>query len=87
MAAPALSNGLTTIGLLAMILDTSPGIGDQPHRFLTGVVSAVWAAFSFGIVVNLWRMHRRESRLVYLASAHRGGTAIVDAAHAAAIPP
>lgn len=80
--APALSNGLTTVGLLAMILDTSPAIGDQPHRFLTGVVIVVWAAITVSVVMNLRRMHGRESRLAYLVSAE----GLIDVASVLSLP-
>jgi voltage-gated potassium channel len=80
--APALSNGLTTVGLLAMILDTSPAIGNQPHRFLTGVVVVVWAAIAASVFLSLRRMHGREQRLAYLASAE----GLIDTASIFSLP-
>lgn len=80
--APALSNGLTTVGLFAMILDTSPAIGDQAHRLLTGIVIVVWAAINASVVLNLRRMHGRESGLAYLASAE----GLIDVASVLSLP-
>lgn len=82
MIAPALSNGLATIGLLAMILDTSPSIGDQAHRFLTGIVIVVWAGIGIGVIFNLWRMNGRGSRLAYLGSA----VGLIDLASVFSLP-
>ncbi|MBI5321966.1 cyclic nucleotide-gated ion channel [Bradyrhizobium sp.] len=82
MVAPALSNGLTTIGLLAMIVDTSPAIGDQAHRLLGGIVIAVWAAITLRVVLNLWRLHGLELRLANLASAE----GLIDLASVLSLP-
>ena len=82
MIVPVLSNGLTTIGLFAMILDTSPAIGDQPHRLLTALVVGVWAAISISFIFDLWRENGRGERLAYLGSA----VGLIDLASVFSLP-
>lgn len=82
MIVPVLSNGLTTIGLFAMILDTSPAIGDQPHRFLAALVVGVWAAISISFIFDLWRKNGRGARLAYLGSA----VGLIDLASVFSLP-
>ena len=74
-----LSNGLTTIGLLAMILGTSPAVGESGHRFLFGTVVFVWGSIAVQFVVGFWTAPARRA---YLVSAE----GLIDLAAAAALP-
>lgn len=80
--APALSNGLTTIGLLAMILDTSPAITAPQHRLLTWLVILVWSAIAAGFALRLHRISRRDELPGYLAS----GNGLIDFVSVLALP-
>ena len=77
-----LSNGLTTVGLLAMILGTSPTIGEPGHRFLAGVVIAVWALIVVQFIAGLWTAPEPAGRHAYLVSAE----GLIDLATVSALP-
>jgi voltage-gated potassium channel len=82
MLAQSLSNGLTTIGLLAMILDTSPVIADAQHRFLTWLVVLVWFVIAADFVLRLRRIARGDELRAYLTS----GDGLIDLISALALP-
>lgn len=81
MAGSALSNGLTTIGLVAMVLDTSPA-GDRQHLVLAWLVVIVWAAISTSFALRLGRMKDQAARRAYLAS----GDGLIDVASIFSLP-
>ena len=74
-----LSNGLTTIGLLAMILGTSPTLGEPEHRFFSDIVAAIWGVIATQFIVGVWTA---PARYVYLTSAE----GLIDLAAALALP-
>lgn len=78
----ALSNGLTTVGLLAMILGTSPTIGESGHRFLFGTVIVVWGLIATKFLFRFWTALATPGRHAYLASAD----GLIDLAAAFALP-
>lgn len=78
----ALSNGLTTIGLLAIVLGTSQRLGASEHRFLFWTVIAVWGCIATEFVVRLYLASAKPGRLAYLSSA--GG--LIDLAATIALP-
>lgn len=82
MLAQSLSNGLTTIGLLAMILDTSPVIADAQHRLLTWLVVLVWFVIAADFVLRLRRIARGDELRAYLTS----GDGLIDLISALALP-
>ena len=82
MLAPTVSNGLTTLGLLAMILDTSPVIDQAQHRFLTWSVIAVWAVITMSFALRLHRMHGWTHRSRYLTS----GNGLIDVVSSLSLP-
>ncbi len=77
-----LSNGLTTIGLVAMIVGTSPTVGESGHRFLSGIVTVVWGLIATQFIVGLWTAGATPGRRAYLASAE----GLIDLAAAFALP-
>jgi len=82
MLAPSVSNGLTTLGLLAMILDTSPVIDQAHHRFLTWSVIAAWAVITMSFALRLHRMHGWTHRSRYLTS----GNGLIDVVSSLSLP-
>ena len=82
MVAPGLSNGLTTLGLLSMILDTSPAIDRAQHRFLTWSVIAVWAVMAVNFVLRLLKMPEQTQRFAYL----RSGDGLIDLVSVLSLP-
>lgn len=80
--APSLSNGLTTIGLLAMILDTSPAISDPQHRLLTWLVILIWSAIAAGLALRLHRISGRDELWACLTS----GDGVIDLVSVLALP-
>jgi voltage-gated potassium channel len=78
----ALSNGLTTIGLLAMVLDTSHTVGAREHLFLLGAVVTVWGCIATEFIFLLWTASARQGRRAYLASTD----GLIDLAAAIALP-
>jgi voltage-gated potassium channel len=74
------SNGLTSIGLLAVVLGTSPTLGAGESRVLFGTVVAVWVCFAAEFVVRLRRARRNPAQ--YLASAE----GLIDLAASLALP-
>jgi voltage-gated potassium channel len=77
-----LSNGLTTIGLLAMVLGTSHTVGASENRFLFGTVVAVWGCFAAEFIFRLWTAPARPGRRAYLTSTE----GLIDLAAAIALP-
>jgi voltage-gated potassium channel len=77
-----LSNALTTIGLMAMIVGTSRAIPPATDRILLGIVTGAAACIAIEFIVQLWRAAARRGRLDYLRSA-RG---LIDLAGAVALP-
>lgn len=77
-----LPNALTTIGLLAMVLGTSPGVDAQFDGVLFAVVIAVAAVLALEFLVALWRASSRRGLRAYLASSK----GMVDLACALALP-
>jgi voltage-gated potassium channel len=75
-----LGNGLTSIGLLAMVLDSAPDIGPSAHRVLLGTVILVALGVATEFVVRLWTAG--AERKAYLTSAE----GLIDLAAAAALP-
>ena len=78
----AFSNGLTTIGLLAMVLDTSRMVGPREHLFLLGAIVAVWGLIATEFVYRLWAASAGPGRSAYLASAD----GLIDFTGAIALP-
>jgi len=78
----ALSNGLTTIGLLGMGLVTLPSISISEHRILTGIVVAVGGCIAAAFVCRLWLASANRGRTGYLASSK----GLIDLAAATALP-
>jgi voltage-gated potassium channel len=77
-----LSNGLTTVGLLAMILGTSPAVGEPWHRLLFGIVIVVWGLIAMESIVGFWMAPAAPGRHAYLASAE----GLIDLSAAFALP-
>jgi len=77
-----LSNGLTTVGLSAMILGTSPTIGESGHRFLFGTVIVVWGLIATKFIFGIWTAPATPGRHAYLASAE----GLIDLAATVALP-
>jgi voltage-gated potassium channel len=78
----ALFHGLTTIGLLAMVIGTAQTLDAPQHRFLYGTVCAVWGCIAAEFVFRLWKAPARSGRTAYLASAE----GLIDLAAAIALP-
>ena len=65
----ALSNVLTTVGLLAMVLGTSRAPGSLESRILLGIIIAAWGCFATEFIFRLLRATAREGGPhAYLAS-------------------
>lgn len=77
-----LSNGLTTVGLLAMILGTSPTVGEPWRRFLFGTVILVWGLIATKFIFGFWTAPSRPVRHAYLASPE----GLIDLAAVFALP-
>jgi voltage-gated potassium channel len=77
-----LSNGLTTVGLLAMILGTSPTVGESGHQFLFGTVVVVWGLITAQFIVGFLTAPAAPGRCAYLASAE----GLIDLAAGFALP-
>jgi voltage-gated potassium channel len=77
-----LSNGLTTVGLSAMILGTSPTVGESGHRFLFGIVIVVWGLIATKFIFGFWTAPATPGRHAYLASAE----GLIDLAAVFALP-
>ncbi len=77
-----LSNGLTTIGLLAIVLGTSPTVGASEHRFLFGTVVAVWGCIATAFIFKLGLAFAKPRRHAYLSSAE----GLIDLAATIALP-
>jgi voltage-gated potassium channel len=78
----ALSNGLTTIGLLAMVLSTGRTVGESEHRFLFGIIVAVWACITVAFIVQLWSAASNRGHFASLAS----GNGLIDLAGVISLP-
>lgn len=79
---PAPSNGLATIGLLAMILNTSPAASTAQRLLLSSVVIAVGGVMIAVLAFHLWTLPGWRKRFRYLASAE----GMIDLASACALP-
>ncbi len=79
---PVLSNGLTTIGVLAVVLDTSRSIDQREHLFLLGTIIVVWACILAEFVFRVGAARGQSQRRAYLASA----SGLIDLAAVFAIP-
>lgn len=77
-----LANGLTAIGLFAMILDTSPATTDAWHLIFLGAVVAVWSAILAELVIRLHRHATWQQRFTYLATSEGA----IDLASVLALP-
>jgi len=75
-----LFHGLTTIGLLAMVLGTSQTIGASEHRQLFAIIVVVWCCIATEFILRLWTA--RHGLHAYLASAE----GLIDFAAAIALP-
>lgn len=82
LISPILSNAITTIGLLAMFLDTSPTETSSQHLIFSRVVVAVWGIILGEVIVRVWRIPAWADRLTYLASAE----GLIDLASVLALP-
>jgi voltage-gated potassium channel len=77
-----LANVLTSIGLLALVLETSPTASPGEQRFLFTIILAVWAWIAGELVFQLWTAGARRGRRAYLVSAD----GLIDLAGALALP-
>jgi voltage-gated potassium channel len=78
----ALSNGLTTVGLAAMVLGTSETIGVSEQRLLIAVIVAVWLCIAVRFLVRLTTAAARQGGPTYLATAE----GLIDLAASLALP-
>ena len=78
----ALSDALTTIGLLAIVLGTSNTVGTTEHRFLLGTVVAVWGCIATELVLRLSTPSTWRARPIYLATVE----GLIDLAAVIALP-
>ena len=67
--AAILSNGLTTVGLLAMVLNASRAIGEQERFFLVATIVLVWGCIVAELAYRFWLAPAGTRRGDYLASA------------------
>ena len=77
-----LSNALTTVGLLAVVLDTSRSIDPREHLLLLGIIIVVWACFAAEFVFRVGTAQGQSQRRAYLVSA----SGLIDLAAVFAIP-
>lgn len=77
-----LSNLLTTVGVLAVVLDTSRSIEPREHRLLLGAIIVVWACVAVELAFRTRRTRRPAERRAYLASP----SGLIDLAAVLAIP-
>jgi voltage-gated potassium channel len=77
-----LSSGLTTIGLLAVVLDTSRSIDPREHLLLLGTIIVVWVCIAAEFMVRVASAQGQSGRRAYLVSA----AGLVDLAAVFAIP-
>jgi voltage-gated potassium channel len=77
-----LSHALTTLGLLAMVLDTAPTFGQAAHQGFRAVVVAVWVYVTAELAVRLWTAPASRDRRAYLGSAE----GLIDLAAVLALP-
>ena len=78
----ALSYGLTTVGLLAMVFGTSRTVGALEHRVLIGAIVAVWFCFAVEFIFRLSTASPQQGRRPYPVSAE----GLIDLAAAIAPP-
>ncbi len=78
----ALSNGLTTVGVVAAVIDTSREIGAREHLVLLAIVVAVAVCFAAEFMLRLWRAEGRLERRAYLTCSD----GVIDFAAAIALP-
>ena len=78
----ALSDALTTIGLLAIVLGTSNTVGTAEHRFLLGTVVAVWGCIATKLVLRLSTPSTWQARPIYLTTVE----GLIDLAAVIALP-
>ncbi len=76
------SNGLTTVGLFAVVLDTSRSLSPREHSFLVATIVFAWAFIAAELVFRVLADPARSTPRAYLASA--GG--LIDLATVFAIP-
>jgi voltage-gated potassium channel len=76
------SNGLATIGLLAMILNTAPAATTAQRLLFSSTVIAVSAAMTAMLAFHLWTVPGWRKRLRYIASTE----GMIDLASACALP-
>ncbi|MBI5263594.1 MAG: cyclic nucleotide-binding domain-containing protein [Bradyrhizobium sp.] len=79
---PTLSNGLTTVGLFAMILGTSPTFNDPLQLFFAAIVVAAWIAIAAKFALRLRKLRTWARQRLYLTSAE----GLIDAASVLALP-
>jgi voltage-gated potassium channel len=77
-----LSNGLTTVGVLAVVLDTSRSIDPREHVLLLGTIIIVWAYIAVEFIFRLGSVRGQSQRRAYLVSA----SGLIDLAAVLAIP-
>jgi len=75
-------DGLTAIGLLAIILDTSPTLGTVEHQLLFDTVIVVWGCLVASFIVRLGLASAERAGSAYLASAE----GLIDLAAALTLP-
>ena len=77
-----LSNALTTIGVLAVVLDTARSIAPREHLFLLGTIMVVWAGLAAELIFRVGSAEGPSRRRAYLVSAN----GLIDLAAVFAIP-
>ena len=78
----AFSNGITTIGLVAMVLGTSAAVSASEHRLFFGTIVAVWGWIATEFFFRLWTASATTGRWAYLVSTE----GLIDLAMAIALP-
>jgi len=76
------SNGITSVGLLAMALGTAPGGAGIERRVVVGTIVAVWAYIAAEFLFRLWTAGTTRDRRTYIGSAE----GLIDLASAIALP-
>lgn len=79
---PTLSSGLTTVGLLAMILGTSPTFNRPLQIFFAAIVITVWVAIAAKLALRLRKLRTWPRRRLYITSAE----GLIDIASVLALP-
>jgi voltage-gated potassium channel len=78
----ALLDGLTAIGLLAIILGTSPTVGPTWQRLLFGTIVFVWGCIAASFAFSLYRASRDRGLQAFLSSSE----GLIDLAATLALP-